>query len=75
MARQKMYRRGKLIKSLASVEKLIKANKYMMFFDGGYGKWIPKHPGIIRSMTIHTVIGFINAKKLSFAIKQQGVTI
>ena len=74
MARKKKYRNGRIIRNMATVDRLITENRYIMFYQGG-SRWVPKHPGVITSMTIHTVRGFIAHKKLRFAVfnnPQQG---
>ena len=68
--KNRMYRTGGPIRSLAEVERLITTDQYMMIDNFSKG-WKPIHPSMIRSMTIHTILKFIQGKesRLRYAIK------
>ncbi|KKM93311.1 hypothetical protein LCGC14_1209630 [marine sediment metagenome] len=66
--RKKMYCPGEPIPSLGTVGALIECDKYIMMNDFSRG-WQPKHPGVISSMTVHTIMGMIRTKRLRYAIK------
>ncbi len=65
---RKKYRAGDYINNLAEVDQILDNYQYLMMWCGNSG-WVPKHPGIIGSMTIYTIKGMIKHKRLAFAVK------
>jgi len=61
MARKRMYRRGKTIKSVVALNKAIVAGRWIYLRD------VPKHPTIFDGMTLRTLRNMVRSGVLAFA--------
>ena len=64
----KKYRAGEYITTVADINYQVSSGNYIMMRCGDRG-WVPKHPSVIVSMTLHTIRGMVSHKRLAVAIE------